>query len=597
MPPVLADFHFLRPWWLLALLPCALLVLWFARRRRRPALWSTLIDPALLGHLLLPAQANHRGALPLALLAGWTLAVLGLAGPAWERLPEPLHRSGEALIVALELDASMRATDLAPSRLERARHKIADVLALRRDGLTALIVYAGDAHVVTPLSDDANTLAAMLPALDPAIMPEPGNDPVSAAELAAQLLRGAGLDEGRVLFIADALPRHHHAALVDTLGAAGLEFSLLAAGTEPGSPIPLADGGFLRDADGAILVAGMDSDTMREATAAAGGRFALLGVDDRDLRHLLPQGRATRTLDSRDQHRRFDRWQDRAPWLALALLPLAALAFRRGWLLGATLLVLLPTPRAEALEWRDLWLTRDQQAARALADGDAARAASLFRSQAWRGAAQYRAGDHDGAAASWSGLDDANAHYNRGNALARAGRLDEALAAYDAALALDPQHTDAVANRRLVEELARQREAQSRAADDGDDASRSAGKDGEMPPPGADGSESDQTDRTDGSARERDTPDQPPASGEDGAAARDGDGERAHDDADSSDGVAMDDRAAPSPADGAGEPPYEEEQAMEHWLRRIPDDPGALLRRKFEYEHRLRRGEREEEAW
>ncbi len=584
MPPAFADFHFLRPWWLLALLPCALLALWFARRSRRPALWSTLIDPVLLGHLLLPAQASHRGALPIVLFTGWTLAVLGLAGPAWERLPEPLHRSGEALIVALELDASMRATDLAPSRLERARHKIADVLALRRDGLTALIVYAGDAHVVTPLSDDANTLAAMLPALDPAIMPEPGNDPMRAAELAAQLLRGAGLDEGRVLFIADALPRQHHAALADTLAAAGLEFSLLAAGTAQGSPIPLADGGFRRDADGGILVAGVDIDAMREAASTAGGRFALLGVDDRDLRHLLPQGRATRTLDPHGQGRQADRWQDRAPWLALALLPLAALAFRRGWLLGAVLLVLLPTPRAEAFEWRDLWLTGDQQAARALSDGDAARAANLFRSPAWRGAAQYRAGDYAGAAGSWSALDDANAHYNRGNALARAGHLEEALAAYDAALARDPQHADAAANRRLVEELARQREARNRAADDGDDGddtSRSAGKDGAPAPPENGGSR----------------PDQPPASGEDGATPRDGDGGPAHDDADSSEGVATDDQAAPSPADGAGEPPDEEEQAMEHGLRRIPDDPGALLRRKFEYEHRLRRGEREEEAW
>ncbi len=187
----LADFHFLRPAWLLALLPCALLAFWFLRRRARPALWSELIDPALLAALLLPESGGRRNALPWLLLAGWALAVLGLAGPAWERLPEPVHRASDPLIIALDLGHTMRAGDLAPSRHERARFKLGDILARRQDGQTALIVYAGDAHVVTPLSDDARTLAAMLPALSPDIMPAAGNDLPAAVALAGSLLRAA----------------------------------------------------------------------------------------------------------------------------------------------------------------------------------------------------------------------------------------------------------------------------------------------------------------------------------------------------------------------------------------------------------------------
>ena len=111
----LADFHFLRPAWLLALVPCALLAWRFLRRRNHPALWSELIDPALLPALLVPDGGARRNALPWLLLAGWSLAVLGLAGPAWERLPEPVHRASDPLIIALDLatDARLRAA-LAP---------------------------------------------------------------------------------------------------------------------------------------------------------------------------------------------------------------------------------------------------------------------------------------------------------------------------------------------------------------------------------------------------------------------------------------------------------------------------------------------------
>ena len=114
-----------------------------------------MIDPALLQVLLLDAPDNRsRLALPV-LLCGWLCGVLALAGPAWERLPQPVQRNQDALVIAFDLSMSMRAQDTQPSRLERARFKLADLLAARHEGLTALIVYAGDAHVVTPLSDDA----------------------------------------------------------------------------------------------------------------------------------------------------------------------------------------------------------------------------------------------------------------------------------------------------------------------------------------------------------------------------------------------------------------------------------------------------------
>jgi Ca-activated chloride channel family protein len=616
----LADFHFLRPAWLLALLPCALLAFWFVRQRARPALWSELIDPALLAALLLPESAGRRNALPWLLLAGWALAVLGLAGPAWERLPEPVHRASDPLIIALDLGHTMRAGDLAPSRYERARFKLGDILARRQDGQTALIVYAGDAHVVTPLSDDARTLAAMLPALSPDIMPSAGNDLPAAVALAGSLLRGAGLERGRLLVVTDRFPAAQHAEVARHLEAAGLSLSLLATGTEAGAPIALPQGGFLRERDGSIVVPGVDLETMRDGVAAAGGRFATLSLDDSDIASLLPPPLAT-DIDRDDSvTRTFDRWQDRGAWLALALLPLAALAFRRGWLLGIALVLLLPQPRAEALEWQDMWLNKDQQGARAMSEQDPARAAGLFRSPAWRGTAQYEAGDYAGAAGSWAAQDDADAHYNRGNALARAGRLEEALAAYDAALAREPGMSDAAANRKLVDEALKQRQQQpdqdgrQQSGDQSQDGGEQQGQqgqqdqrqDGQSPADGRqqqsrEGSQGGDGNKPPEAGHSQDGQGGKPgeASGADGEAQPDapgkqaaqpgkqdqpqpGVGQGADNDGASADAAA---RAQAEAEAGNGE----QDQAVEQWLRQVPDDPGALLRRKFEYEYRARR--------
>jgi Ca-activated chloride channel homolog len=514
----------------------------------------------------------------------------------------------------------MRAGDLAPSRHERARFKLGDILARRQDGQTALIVYAGDAHVVTPLSDDARTLAAMLPALSPDIMPAAGNDLPAAVALAGSLLRGAGLERGRLLVVTDRFPAAQHAAVAQRLEAAGLSLSLLATGTAAGAPIALAQGGFLRERDGSIVVPGVDLETMREGVATAGGRFAALSLDDSDIAALLPPPLAPDIDRDDGVTRTFDRWQDRGAWLALALLPLAALAFRRGWLLGIALVLLLPQPRAEALEWQDLWLTKDQQGARALADKDPARAAELFRSPAWRGTAQYEAGDYAGAAGSWAAMDDADAHYNRGNALARAGRLEEALAAYDEALAREPGMSDAAANRKLVDEALKQRQQQQQQGapqQDGDqsqDGGKQQGQQGQQDPQQDGQSPADGRQQQAQEGSQGGDGNKPPEA----AQSQDGQGSKPGDESDA-DGEPKADtprtQAAPpgeqeEPQPGAGEGSAdaeggaeagaragaeteagsgEQDQAVEQWLRQVPDDPGALLRRKFEYEYRARR--------
>ena len=165
------DFHFLRPLWLLALLPLGLLLWRLLRADRDRDVWRGLIDAHLL-HRLLSDAGEAASRLPLALLGlGWFIGVLALAGPAWERLPEPLYQARQFRVLVIDLSPSMNVTDLAPSRLARARFKLLDLLRVAPEGQTALLAYGAEPYVVAPLTNDVETIAAQVPILDTSLLP------------------------------------------------------------------------------------------------------------------------------------------------------------------------------------------------------------------------------------------------------------------------------------------------------------------------------------------------------------------------------------------------------------------------------------------
>jgi Ca-activated chloride channel family protein len=619
-----SQFHFLRPAWLALLAPLALLLWQLARRRRGSRGWEAVCDPALLPHVLVGerAPAGMR-ALQAVGLAG-LIVTLALAGPAWDRLPQPVFSSTRALVIALDLSLSMNAADVAPSRLERARFKISDILRQRRDGQTALLAYAGDAFTVAPLTDDAATLMSQLPALSPAIMPAPGSNIAAALEQSRTLLRQAGLGRGDVLVITDEIGDEDADDLARGVREDGYRVSVLGLGTQEGAPIPLPDGSFLKDARGEIVVPALDEPPLRRLASAGGGIYRRIASDDSDVDAIIAllDERVSET-EARATELRADVWRDQGAWLVLALLPLVLLGFRRGLLLALALGVLPLPPPAQAMEWQDLWLRADQQGKRALDDGDAARAAELFKDPRWRGAARYQSGDYPGAVESLQKLEDVESLYNRGNALARMGRYADAIAAYDQALKLKPHHADAKFNRDLVQrqlqpppesqQQSRQSQGGGSAADQGKQQTQDSGQ-GEQR-----GDSEDSTPQSGADAQSRQPPvaggqsaadaqegdsGMPPAAG-DNAAARargqeddsgpEGREEKNEDMASSAQqaqetGSAAQSPAGLSPADSV-EPENEDQQALEQWLRRIPDDPGGLLRRKFQYQYQVRRAQ------
>ncbi|AIR91478.1 VWA domain-containing protein [Pseudomonas cremoricolorata] len=559
--------HSLRPLWLLALPLLAWLLLRLWRRRQRAGRWQMILPPQFHAALLGGGKGGASKWPWILLGSAWLLAVLALLGPSWERLEQPHQRPADPLVIVLELTPQMLAEDSPPNRLEQARRKVSDLLEQRRDSQTALIVYAGSAHTLVPLSDDLGTTRNLLEALDPSIMPQPGQRADLAVRKALALLAQSHLGQGRLLLIGSSLSEQEQAGIRQALGRHGPSLLMLGIGSAAGAPVRQSNGEYLKDEQGAIVLPRLDGAALKRFINDNGGRYRHARIDDLDLRGLglfdPPQA-----LRSDGQTVQLDRWSDQGYWLLLPLLLLAACAGRRGWLLCLPLLLALPQP-SYALSWDDLWLRPDQQGQRLLEQQQPAEAAQRFVSAQWRGVALYQAGDFAGAAAAFAQDDSAEGHYNRGNALARAGELDAALDAYDQALERQPDLQPALANQALLRHVIEQRQAGGQAQASGSDSQ------------GAPGAESEGNSASSGT----------PLPGQAGDQARPGNdqqanqaatpGEGAGNAAGADDGASSAQRPAATPLDA------EQRQALEQWLRDIPDNPAQLLRRKFWYEQQL----------
>ncbi len=588
--------HFIRPEWLwaLLLLPAALLIGWY--RRRRSAQWHDAVDAHLLPHLLSgTTRRSWWGA--IALLTGLLLAVLAMAGPSWRQVEQPLWESKTPLVVVLDLSSSMTAPDLPPSRLLQARAKLATLLRERKGGEVALIAYAWEPFTVAPLTDDAANVALFLDALSPSVMPVDGQKADKALAWAGALLEQSGARQGDVLLLTDHADSAARAAAT-RLHAAGYRVSALGLGSLQGAAY--------RDARGSIEHAHLDESSLRALATAGGGTYQRIATGSTDLQALdvlQPQARAT----AQGQAQKGKSWQDEGYWLLLPLLLLALFAFRRPkqGLTALALCLLLPMAlpqQAQAAEKGSWWQRGDQ----------------LQHQRLQQGVDAYRKGDFATAQKQFQGIDTDEGQYNLGNALARQGKYDDAIAAYDRALKLHPGMQDAIANRAAVD-AARKRKSQQGQQGQQNPQQGQQGKNDDGQPQDQQGQQGQPKDGAQGQSQQDPAQPQPGTQDQDGKdgkqdqaspaqqqdkppSAEDAAVQQKADEAQrermseamrqAQQGQAGDEQAKAAAARLAAMTPEQREQqrAVEAWMQRVPDEPGDLLKAKFklEYERRMR---------
>ena len=459
----LDSFFFLRPYWLLMLIPVLVLVVLYKHRLQHMgrSAWHTMVDAHLLAHLTVKPSNDKGSKMRLAAVtAGLVASILALAGPTWEKNELPAFKAQDPTVVVLSLAQSMNATDVSPNRLARAGHKLRDILGRAKGGDIGLVIYSDRPFLAAPLTNDGRVITEMLPELSTTLMPVIGNRLDLAIDMARGLLDRVDARNGRIVVIADDAGSNPDASNTAAQAAreAGHRVSVLGVGTVEGASMQTASGQPIKTRSGEQAITRLADPELGELADTGGGVFVTLTAGSEDVDAILHNSsEAQAGIRDPKSDFRADAWHDMGYWLLIIPLLLAPMAFRKNVLMAIPIGVLIafsaPAPEAMAASTDDLWQTTDQQAANAYQQGDYATAAQKFENPDWKASALYRAGQYEPAAELFSGAGTSDGDYNLGNALARAGEFQKAIDAYDRALEQRPGDSDVQFNRDLVAKL------------------------------------------------------------------------------------------------------------------------------------------------
>ena len=448
-----AHFHFLRPWWLLSLIP-TLLCLWLLSSTRNPvAKWRSVIAPHLLNAMLVPrGRASwFNPASVTALIV--VLAGVAMAGPTWKQQASPFSEDIAALVIALDVSSSMQQTDIQPSRLERAKQKVHDLMSLRPGGRVGLIVYSGTAHSVIPLTNDADVINNFLSAITTTMMPRNGKFPEKALVIAERMLQDSPVP-GTVLLITDGLGPQSTQGFNDYFASRNHQLLVLGIGTESADKQGLDD-----------TLIPLERAALSKLARSSGGVYQSLTLDKKDVRNL--NRRINNHLVIVDDGSR--PWVDAGYYLLFPYALFWLLWFRKGWTLQWCIALIfiasLGTPQTVSANesvldnwgfvdrFMALWLTPDQQGRYYLEKGDYKTAAVKFEDIGWRGVAYYRAENFEAAAEMFSRIESATGYFNLANALAHGRHYVLAVKAYNKVLELQAGHAGATKNRDFIQAI------------------------------------------------------------------------------------------------------------------------------------------------
>lgn len=450
------DFEFIRPAILWLLLPATVIFfVGFLKHKKNNS--AQLIAPHLAAFVMNESKNHTRQPLWLVALFCY-LAILCSAGPSFEKKQVPVFQSKNARVIVMDMSYSMYSTDISPNRLVQSRFKALDMIELFKEGDTALVAYAGTAYVISPLTNDASTLANLIPSLSPEIMPDKGSNVLAGLDMAQALLNQAGYIEGDIILITDGIEQQEQSDVQRFTANSKYRLNIYGVGTAQGAPIKLADGGFLRDQYGQIVVPTLNAAVLKNLATSNGGKFVSYLPNDADIAAFSPSANSNLLNNEKINH---VLWRiDAGIYGLLILLPLTLYLFRRSALLGSVLLLsFLPQQNAYALDLPAFLKNADQRALTAY-NNKAYEQATQAQSKQLKGAALYQQGQFDAALSEFSQDKSATGYYNYANALAKAGQLEAAIEAYKQAQVQQENFNQAAENQALVEQLLNQQQDQ-----------------------------------------------------------------------------------------------------------------------------------------
>ena len=668
----LNQFHFLRPEWFMALVPLMLLVVLIRKTTAKQSGWQSVIPSHLYQHMVI-GKTEMGVKPPMWMLAFvWVVSVIALAGPTWERLPQPVYQLKMGHVIVIDMSLSMRATDMTPDRLTRAKYKAIDLVNAIGEGEMGLVAYAGDAFVISPLTEDAGNITTLIPSLSPEIMPVPGSDPLLGIESAAELLTNAGYNSGMIYWITDGIELEQQQELQEYVASIPFTVNALTVGTSEGAPIRQQSGELLKDFTGSIVIPKLNEGAVKGVVKSSGGRFESFTSNDSDIDalatvSLLDKGSSEE--DEEESNLQGDQWKEVGPYLLLLLLPFAAFAFKRGLVFIVLVGLLSPSivknahaaqsigtsqgaqsiPSSKMVEestpatvnkpeplawWQKPFMNDNQEALNKYQRGKYKDAVSQFNSEAWKASSLFKSGDYEGALNAYKNIPGAESLYNQGNALAKLGKLEEAIEKYEQALDEAPEFEDAKINKKVVEDLLKQQQQQDQqqnrsenssddqqdnAQDNGQDSANNDqqqsgdqnNQDGSSDQNGqqneSESQQSDQTQQPSGDAQQHggDNSQQPDQS-EMNSENEPSDSQQQNEESEQRDNMQQnnaqtqeDEQEAQREAQAMQgqeaeltDAEKEELQRMEGLMRRVPDDPAFLLKRKMQLEAQKRQRQR-----
>lgn len=430
MTDFINNFHFLRPWFLLfLLLPLFLLFKHKSQDITTDSPWSKVCDKNLLDFLLVKKHNDTKKISPLLKILILLILPLSLAGPCWQKTENPALSVNNPLIIALNMSSGMWSKDVSPSRAARAKFLIKDILNGVNSTETGMEVYSREPFMISPISEDKSLIDNLLPAITYDIMPVNGDRLDRAIDLAVERLSGAHYKDGNIIVLTYDIGERFDLALESAAKAAdsGYKVNVIDINSQQNSKLKM-----LADKGRGIYV-GYNQNL--EPLFATINNVGL---------NKFRQSENIQTV-----------WQDNGWYLLFLPAVLLLYFFRRGIIIPSIIMILIAAD-ADA-GW---FLNNNQEAMKAFEQGNYAEAAQKFENQQWKASAAYKGGDYAKSAQLFALLNDIENLYNYGNALAKSGKIKEAIEKYEQVLKQNPNHEDAKFNLEYLKKQQQQKQQQ-----------------------------------------------------------------------------------------------------------------------------------------